>query len=43
MRGIITEDVFIDLSKDFHDERGRLERLMWQTQEEIDTFVDRMK
>jgi hypothetical protein len=42
-RGIITEDDFISLSKDFHAERIRLDQLIKSTQEEIAALNERCK
>ncbi|MCL2053046.1 MAG: recombinase family protein [Oscillospiraceae bacterium] len=42
-RGIITEDDFISLSKDFHSEKGRFERLIKQTIEALGALNERVK
>jgi DNA invertase Pin-like site-specific DNA recombinase len=41
--GIITEDEFISLSKDFHDEKTKLEQLIKQENDEIIFIEKRMK
>jgi DNA invertase Pin-like site-specific DNA recombinase len=41
-KGIITEDDFISLSKDFHDEKVRLEKLITETREELARLYERI-
>ena len=42
-RGIITEEEFINFSKEFHDEKNRLERSIKSTQDEITEINERLK
>jgi len=42
-RGIITEDDFIEMSKEFHDDKTKYENLIRQTQDNITSLEERIK